>query len=444
MNRIKTFLYSKFKIAEYNTSIRKEVLAGLATYLSLAYIFILNPAILSKANMDVSMVFLATVFASAISTLAMGLYAKLPFALAPGLEMNSFFAIVVCGTLGFAWQDALGMVFWSGVLCIVLSHLKVRQKIVDAIPDGLKKGMAFSVGVFVVTIALFVSGLVEFENGKIVGFGSFFAPTTYALLFGLGISAILGIKRLRFPAGMLVAIILVTVYCKTQNIVATNPAKLTPDVWKSFLDFSKVNLIPSSLSFFPAMIVFFLVDFYGSIGKFIGLTEATPIVKKDGTLPNIGKAMQVDGYGTSLGAVMGTSSIITYVESAVGIAMGGSTGIVAIVCSLFMFASIFFTPLVGLVPEAATTGVLCYVGYLLLPKSKKGNPFTTLDIIVFIAMGLISFLTFSLDKAMLIGFSVYTIKHLLNCSKTKTKPNWYFIGSTILVIVSVILQYVMK
>jgi AGZA family xanthine/uracil permease-like MFS transporter len=442
MSNLKSKIYEYFNFADYNTSISKEMLAGLSIYLSLAYIFILNPAILSNAKMDVSVVFIATVFASAISTLLMGFIAKLPFALAPGLEMNGFFAFVVCGTLGATWHEALGMVFWSGALCIVLSHLKVRQKIVDSIPNALKKSMAVSVGVFVFTIGLFLAGVVEFDNGQLKSFGNPFTTKGVALLIALVISIVLGIQKLKFPAGMLVAIILTTIFCKTQGIVVVNPAKLSPEAWAGFLDISKVDFLPS-LKFLPIVIVFFLVDFYGSIGKFIGLTAATNLTKKDGTLVNIDKAMQVDGYGTSLGAVMGTSSIITYVESAVGIAAGGRTGLVAIVCGLLMFASLLFTPLVGIVPVEATAGVLCYVGYLLLPNRNEIS-MSMFDYIVFGAMGVVSFLTFSLDKAMLIGFSAYTVKHIIHCRTNGEKINIYFVGSTILVIVSVVLQYVLN
>ena len=165
---MKNFLNSYFKCDEMQTNLRTELIAGLSTFLSLAYILVLNPAILSKSGLDTSAVFFATVIASGFTTILMGLWARLPFAVAPGLEMNGFFAFVVCGTLGMTWQQGLGAVFWSGILCIILTFLPVRQKIINAIPDGLKINIAVSVGVFVATIGLFLAKIVSFKNGFLI------------------------------------------------------------------------------------------------------------------------------------------------------------------------------------------------------------------------------------------------------------------------------------
>lgn len=439
MNNLKNKIENYFEVSKYDTSIWKECLAGLATYLSLAYIFIVNPAILSNAGMNVTAVFFATVIASAFSTLLMGFYARLPFALAPGLEMNGFFAFVVVGTLGLTWNQALGAVFWSGVLCIIFSYwTKVRINIVNSIPNGLKKALAISVGIFVLTIGLFLSGLVQFNDGRISGVNFSFTPKVIALIIGLVISFVLGLFRSKFPGGMLVAIIIAAVYCKVNNIIATNPATFNWDEMK--LAILKFDLVPT-LSIIPVFLVFFLIDFYGSIGKFIGLTASTPIMK-DGKLPRIEKAMGVDGIGTVVGAGLGTSSIITYVESAVGIETGGRTGIVAIVCGLLMLISFFFTPLIALVPVEATSGILIYVGYLLMrdvdsPDDKNLGTFFK---VIAIIMGIISLLTFSLDKSMLFGFLAYNFRQIF----TEKVYNWYFIISTILIAVGVIMPYLLK
>lgn len=345
-----------FGVSALGSTIGREVLAGLATYLSLAYIFVVNPAILANAGMDVSAVFFATVLASSLSTLLMGFWARLPFALAPGLEMNSFFAVTVVGVLGFSWNAALGAVFWSGLLCVIFTWVApVRKAIVDSIPDGLKKAMAVSVGVFVLTIGLFLSGVVLFKDARVAGFSLSVTAKTTALLIGLFISVILGIRKLKLPGGMLIAIIAATVYCKTQGIVVQNPAQLSSNMFRAV---GQIDFFPSNfVGFLPVVLVFFLLDFYGSIGKFIGLTAATNL-PKDGQLPRIEKAMGVDAIGTVFGAFVGTSSIITYVESSVGIATGGRTGIVAIVCGLLMISSLMFTGLIGLVPVEATAGIL--------------------------------------------------------------------------------------
>ena len=430
MRSFKQAIDDYFFISVHGSTLGREILAGVATYLSLAYIFVVNPAILSGAGMNTSAVFFATVVASSLSTLVMGFWARLPFALAPGLEMNGFFAIVVVGTLGFTWNEALGAVFWSGLLCILFTVLPARKAIIDAVPLGLKKAMAVSVGVFVMTIGLFLSGLVLFKDGRVSGVSFELTTKVVALIIGLAIALLLGIRRLKFPGGMLVAIIVATVFCKVNGMTVKNPAELSSDL---FLAVGQLTLIPHNfLAFVPVVLVFFLLDFYGSIGKFIGLTAATNL-PQDGNLPRIGKAMGVDAVGTVGGSLLGTSSIITYVESAVGIATGGRTGLVAIVCGLLMLCSLAFTPLIGLVPVEATAGILIYVGIILMRDTWEEEGMEKSDYAVAIAMGLISFLTFSLDKAMLFGFAAYTFLVLV-----AGRRNLVMIVSTLLLAAAVL------
>jgi AGZA family xanthine/uracil permease-like MFS transporter len=439
MSKIKQQIDTYFGVTKYGSTIGREMLAGLSTYLSLAYIFIVNPAIMSNTGMNVTALLFATIVASAASTLFMGFYAKLPFALAPGLEMNGFFAFVVVGTMGLTWQQALGAVFWSGVLCLVFTIVPFRKNIINSIPDGLKKAMAVSVGVFVMTIGLFLSGLVKFTDGKISGLDISITPKVIALGIGLIISLILGMRRLKFPGGMLVAIIVATVYGTVNGITTKAPATTN---WNDMVSACfKIDFIPT-LKLLPVYLIFFLIDFYGSIGKFIGLTSTTNLKNSDNSLPNMGKAMGVDAGGTILGAFVGTSSIITYVESAVRIKMGGRTGIVALVCGTLMIVSLLFTPLIGLVPVEATAGILIYVGYLLMrdTDSPDDQHLDKFFLVVVIFMGLISFLTFSLDKAMMFGFLAYTVKQLFY----EKKVNWYLVSSTILISVSVILPFFIK
>ncbi len=432
-----------FGIKARESTIPREIIAGISTYLSLAYIFVVNPSILANAHMNVSAVLFATAIVSGLATLAMGFWAKLPFAVAPGLEMSGFFAFVVVGTLGLSWQDALGTVFWSGVLCVALTILPFRQRIIDSIPDGLKINIGVSVGVFVATIGLSLAKIVAFKNG-LPDLSSFsvsslatheaiilYVTFAVAFLFGLG-------QLKKFPGGMLIAIIAGSALCAVYGIVADHPAKMSSDM---FLALGQAHLISvfKNPHFFPVMLVFFIVDFYGGIGKFIGLTAATNI-QSNGKVPNIGRALYVDGFGTMGGALMGTSSLITFVESAVGIAAGGRTGVTAIVCGLLMLASLVLTPLVGLVPVAATTGVLVYVGWLLLPvRQFRESPelFGRFDLLIALAMGLLSFLTFSLDKALLLGFLFYTGREIFVAKKSDP----FLITTTIILAVSVVMQY---
>ncbi|MCG8619000.1 MAG: NCS2 family permease, partial [Desulfobacterales bacterium] len=409
-----TKLNSYFHISERKSTLTKEVMAGVSVYLGLAYIFIVNPAILSNAGMDTSAVLFATVIASGLSTLLMGLWARVPFALAPGLEMNGFVAFVVVGTLGLTWQEALGAVFWSGVLCVILTLLPARRKIISAIPDGLKTCMGISVGVFVATIGLFLSKIVIFNSSNIpTGIGDLGSNYAIALYIGLSIAIVCNLKLSRIdsegkstsrfpggvlvPGGFLIAIIASAIYCRANGISEKDPASISVDMLGAIGEFDLFAIF-KDYKLLPVFMVLFLIDFYGSIGKFIGLTASTNLSDEKEGMINIGKALYVDGIGTVGGAFLGTTSIITYVESAIGIHAGGRTGLVAVVCGILMLASILLTPLVGLVPVVATSGVLIYVGYLLLPiKNWKQHGFGVFDLIVAVAMSSISFATFSLD-----------------------------------------------
>jgi AGZA family xanthine/uracil permease-like MFS transporter len=431
-----------FALRMRDSTITREVIAGISTYLSLAYIFLVNPSILAGAHMNVSAVLFATVIASGLATIAMGIWANLPFAVAPGLEMSGFFAFVVVGTLGLSWQDALATVFWSGVLCVVLTVLPIRQKIIDSIPSGLKINIGVSVGVFVATIGLLLAKIIVFKDGlpdfESMHFNSLSSTQALIMYATFAVAFVLGLKRFRFRGGMLVAIAIGALLCKIFGIAADQPAKFSSDM---FLAVGQAHILSvlANPHFAMVMLVFFIVDFYGGIGKFIGLTAATNI-QSQGKVPNIGQALYVDGFGTIGGSLLGTSSLISFVESAVGIAAGGRTGITAIVCGILMLASLLVTPLVGVVPVAATSGVLLYVGWLLLPIRQfreNSESFGSFDLAVAVTMGILSFVTFSLDKALLAGFLLYTGRELF----VLRRINIYLVTTTLVLFVSVVVQY---
>ncbi|MBY0357038.1 MAG: NCS2 family permease [Candidatus Obscuribacterales bacterium] len=427
-----------FSIEELGTTWKTEFFAGLSTYLSLAYIFVVNPAILSQAGISPGAVLFATAIASGLSTIFMGLWARLPFAVAPGLEMNGFFAFAVVGHLGLSWPQALGTVFWSGVLCLLFTWLPVRQKIIDSIPDGLKTSIAVSVGVFVATIGLYLAKVIVFKNGlpdlshwQMTQLVSNEARVMYT---GLIVAALLGLKRFNLRGGLLIAMIAATILCRQLGIVPKLPVSLSNEMFSALgkLDIFGVLGNPKALS---AVLIFFIVDFYGGIGKFIGLTGATNL-QTQGKVRNIEKALYVDGAGTIGGAILGTSSLIAFVESAVGIAAGGRTGMTAVVCGLFMLASLAFTPLVGMVPVEATSGILLYVGWLLLPR-KESSSLSRFDVSIALIMAALSFLTFGLDKAMLVGFWAYALKQLI---QNKGRVNPYLLTAALLLTLTAIMQ----
>jgi AGZA family xanthine/uracil permease-like MFS transporter len=433
-----------FQVTARRSSLRTEILAGVSLYFSLAYILVVNPAILAKGGFNPSSVLFATAVASGLISILMGVWARLPFALAPGLEMNGFVAFSAIGVMGLTVGQALGAVFWSGVLCVLLTWLPLRGLIIRSIPAGLQSNLALSVGVFVLTIGLFLAKLVVFDGGLPSGVGS---PLSYeAIALYIGLTFCIGL-RLSYGAGssfiraaagasFLVAILASCVFCRSVGIAADGATSLSTEM------FSGIGLLDwwpfSHGATWTVFLVLFLIDFYGSIGKFIGLTAATNLRSREQGVIGLEKAMYVDGIGTMGGALLGTTSVITYVESAIGIHAGGRTGIVAITCGVLMLASLVFTPLVSLVPVVATSGVLVYVGYALFPRDAwLSGEFGTFDVVVGVLMAIVSFVTFSLDKAMLLGFGAYAVQPLF---RKDVCWNSVLVVSCILLFISVAVQ----
>lgn len=424
-----------FRISKLGSSIKTEVLAGVSTFLALSYIFVVNPAILSEAGMDKSAVFFATIVGSVLTTLAMALWANKPFAVAPGLEMNAYVAFVVVGVLGFTWQGAMGAVFWSGVLTVLLSLTKIRIKVLEAIPDKLKTGLAASVGVFLVIIAFKVSGVLAFSGISIQGIGKLNSPETLVFIAGLVVAFLL--KYLKVRGSILLSIISASILAHLLGVGQNlETIKFNKDMLSAFgaLDFG----IITNPKIWSVIIILFILDFYGSIAKFIGLTRNTSIVDEKGNLPKLKEALIVDGAGTVLGAGLGTSNLITYVESAVGIGEGGRTGLTALVCGFLMALFLPLLPLVNLVPVVATTGALFLVGVILFPLKEIKNSFTWSERIAVLVMIITTVWTFGLDKAMFAGFASFMLLFALT-GKWK-QINIYLLGSTLILLLSIILS----
>ena len=357
--------------------------------------------------------------------------------------MNGFFAFYVVATLKLSWQDALGTVFWSGVLYLVVALLPIRQKIVDSIPPGLKINIGVSVGFFVATIGLKLANIVSFEGGlpnlRAWHLSSLWTSDAYILYLGLLISLVLGLKRFRVPGGMLIAIFISAVICKTLGIGTPVPAHPFSSVAREIGQLHIFSVL-SNPHFLPVTLTFLIVNFFGDVGKFLGLTATAKTIQNRGKVPHMEKALYTDACGTILGSILGTSNLITYVESAVGIAAGGRTGVTAVVCGVLMLASLPFTqPLVGFVPVEATAGILVYVGWLLLPfKQYRESPehFGNFDLGVAVAMGIISFVFFDLNMAMVMGFLAYTLWELFRHKKVNT----WLLTTTVALAVAVVLQ----
>lgn len=364
-----------FKLKEHKTTVRKEVIAGITTFLAMAYILAVNPGILSEAGMDRGAVFTATALSAAIATLAMGLLANLPVALASGMGLNAFFTYSVVIGLGYSPSTALTAVFLEGVLFILLSAVNIREAIVKSIPLNLKKAVAAGIGIFITFIAFQNSGIIVDNPATLVGLGAFTwgSPAVLALI-GLVITCALFI--LRVPGAILIGILITTIIGIPLKITVPfggwdgwSPISLPSAPAVLNFDFSNVL----SFKFFIVFVSFLFVDIFDTVGTLVGVATQADLVDKDGNIPKIKQAFLSDAIGTVVGAALGTSTVTSYVESTAGVAAGGRTGLTSVVTAGMFIIALLFSPIFLLIPAAATAPALIIVGFLMMTQAGEIN-----------------------------------------------------------------------
>ena len=351
-----------FKLKENGTDVRTELLAGLTTFLTMAYIIFVNPSILGDAGMPKDAVFVATCIAAALGSLIMGLYANYPIALAPGMGLNAYFAYVVVKGMGFSWEIALGAVFISGCLFILVSLFKLREMIVNGIPHSIRVAITVGIGMFLALIALHSAGIVVANPATLVGVGDLhLAPPLLAIL---GFFVIVALDKLRVKGAILIGILLVTTLSfffggnKFNGIVSAVPS-IDPTLFK--LDIMGAL----SVGILNVVLVFFLVELFDATGTLMGVASRAGLLK-DGKMERLNKALLADSCAIAAGAVIGTSSTTAYIESAAGVQAGGRTGLTAVAVALLFLACLFISPLAAVVPAYATAPALLYVACLML------------------------------------------------------------------------------
>jgi len=351
-----------FKLKENGTDVRTEVLAGLTTFLTMAYIVFVNPSILSIAGMDFNAVFVATCLAAALGTGIMALVANYPIALAPGMGLNAYFTFSVCQGMGIPWQVALGAVFISGLVFLAVSLFKVREALVNAIPHSLKLAISAGVGMFLAIIALKNAGIIVGSPATLVTLGKIGEPT--ALLSILGFFMIVALEYRKVPGSIIIGILTVTVLSIVLGLSEfKGVASLPPSMAPTFMQMDLAGALNAGL--LGVIFVFFFVDLFDTTGTLIGVSHRAGLLDKDGKLPRLKKALLADSVAISAGAMMGTSSTTAYVESAAGTAVGGRTGLTSLVVALLFIAALLFSPLANSVPAYATAPALCYVAVLM-------------------------------------------------------------------------------
>ena len=364
-----------FKLKERGTTVRTEIIAGCTTFLAMAYILAVNPAILSQAGMNAASVFTATAIAAGIATLVMAFTANLPVALAPGMGLNAFFTFTVVLGMGYSWQTALTAVFLEGILFIVLSIFKVRQALIKAIPANLKKAVAVGIGLFITLIGLHDGGIVSGETGTIIGFVPMKGAALVAII-GLVITIVL--LCLKVKGAIIIGMILTTIigypFGVTKIPEGFSPFSLPAAPLFFQFDFSTVL----SLKFFTVCFTFLFVDIFDTIGTLMGIAEQSNLKDKNGDIKNVNEALLSDAVGTVVGAALGTSTITSFVESTAGVAEGGRTGLTSVTTAIIFFAALFLSPLFLLVPSAASAPALIVVGFMMM-RAAANIEFTDLS-----------------------------------------------------------------
>mgnify|MGYP000844282441 FL=1 len=353
-----------FRLKEKKTNVKTEIMAGITTFMTMSYILAVNPQILGDAGMDKGAVFTATIIASIIAILIMALYANLPFALAPGMGLNAFFTYTVVMTMGKSWEFALAAVFIEGIIFVFLTFFNVREAIFNAIPRSLKTAVSVGIGLFISLIGLLNSTVIV-KNDVGLGLGNLVSKESFIFFIGLLIMAVLTARKTK--GALLIGIVISTIIALFTGVsklpeggIIQLPPSLSPIAFK--LDFSSMF----SLEMFSVVFAFLFVDLFDTIGTLTGVATKAKMLDENGQLPNAGRALFADSIGTTLGALLGTSTVTTFVESATGVAEGGRTGLTALSTGFCFFLSIFFYPLITIIPAQATAAALVMVGLFMI------------------------------------------------------------------------------
>lgn len=395
-----------FKLRENGTTVKTEVLAGVTTFLTMAYIIFVNPAILGDAGIDKGAAFVATCLAAAIGTAIMGLYANYPVALAPGMGLNAYFTYGVVLGMGHSWQIALGAVFVSGVLFLILSLLPVREKIINSIPMSQKYAIGAGIGLFLGLIGLKNAGIVVDHAATLVGLGKLMSPAVGMAILGFFIIAVLDYRKV--PGAIMISILGVTVLgialglSKFGGLVSAPPS-LAPTLMQ--MDIGGAL----SLGLLTIVFAFLMVDLFDTAGTLVAVAPRAGLMDKDGKLKNLGRALVADSTATIAGAALGTSTTTSYIESAAGIRVGGRTGLTAVVVAILFLLALFFAPLAGSIPVYATAPALIFVACVMASSLARVDWEDITEYLPAVVTAVMMPFTFSIATGIGLGFITYVV-----------------------------------
>jgi AGZA family xanthine/uracil permease-like MFS transporter len=405
-----------FALQSHNTSVRTEMLAGLTTFLTMAYIVVVNPSIMAAAGMPIAGAAAATCLAAGFGSILMGLFSNYPLALAPGMGLNAYFTYTVVKGLGVPWETALGCVFLSGLAFLVLTLAGVRQLIVGAIPRSLFSAVAGGIGLFIAFIGLKDAGVIVSAPATTVALGDLTAPTAALALLGLGVIAAL--QAWRVKGAILIGILAVAALAWALGLVHAAPGAYSlPDLSATFFKLD----VPAALNLkgglgvalVEIVFVFLFVDMFDNVGTLVAVTSKAGLVEADGTIPRLNRILLSDSIATMVGALLGTSTTTSYIESAAGVAEGGRTGLTAVVVGVLFLLTLFAAPLVSAIPAAATAPALILVGALMmsgLADVDWADPMTAVPAFLTVVM---TPLTYSIANGLGFGITSYALLKLV-------------------------------
>lgn len=427
-----------FKLHENGTNVRKEVIAGITTFLAMAYIIAVNPNFLEVTGMPKGAILTATCLTAGFTTILMGIYANLPFALASGMGLNAFFAYTVVLDKQIPWEVALAAVLVEGVIFIILSLTKVREAVVNAIPHTLKLAVTAGIGLFIAFIGFVNAGIVIKNDATLVGIGDFTSPKTIVTVIGIIVIVVLSKRKVKGSIlwGILASTAIAWVYALINPIKAAESYQIflpngifkyesiKPIVFKALSIDKGYIFDPQKLWMFATVVFTFLfVDFFDTVGTLVGVASKVGMVDENGKVKNAGKALLVDSVGTTFGALMGTSTVTTYVESSAGVAEGGRTGLTSVVTGILFLLAMFFAPIFMAIPGCATAPALIVVGFYMMENIVKVNfKDITEGVPAFITIALMP-LTYSIGDGLTLGILSYVIINTVNNILTKETGN---------------------
>lgn len=421
-----------FKLKENNTTIKTEILAGITTFMTMAYILIVNPIILSQAGMDPRAVFTATAASAIIATLLIGVLAKLPFAAAPGMGLNAFLAITVCKIMGYSWQFAMTAVFLEGIIFILLTIFNVREAIINSLPMNIKRAISVGIGIFIALLGLDNAKIVVHnEGGALLSLGDLKSAGVILAIIGIVITGILVARKVK--GALLIGILLTTIIGIPMGItkLPTDIISAPPSISKTFMAFEWTHVFTKDMAIVLFTLLF--MDMFDTIGTLVGVATKANMLDENGNVPNAKQALLADAIGTTVGACLGTSALTAFVESASGVAEGGKTGLTAVSTAFMFLIALFISPIFLMIPSAATAPALVLVGLFMLEPIKDIDLAHFAEAIpAFITLITIP-LTYSIADGIAFGMITYVLINFTTGNRKNIQLSTYIIAALFLI-----------